>query len=75
MNKLDEYPIIKEINVNKNHIDNFILETKEGTKRLKEKFHRNAVIERNNYINKENIKFKNYKVLIQNEKAKKNYAY
>lgn len=67
MTNLDESPVIKEININKNHIDNFILDTKEGTKRVKEKFHRNAVIERNNYINKENIKFKNYKVLIQNE--------
>ena len=39
MTNLDESPVIKEININKNHIDNFILDTKEGTKRVKEKFH------------------------------------
>ena len=66
MTNLDESPVIKEININKNHIDNFILDTKEGTKRVKEKFH-NAVNERNKYIHKENIKFSDYKVLIENE--------
>ena len=67
MTNLDESPVIKEININKNHIDNFILDTKEGTKRVKEKFHKNAVNERNKYIYKENIKFSDYKVLIENE--------
>ena len=67
MTSLDESPVIKEININKNHIDNFILDTKEGTKRVKEKFHKNAVNERNKYIYKENIKFSDYKVLIENE--------
>ena len=67
MSSLDESPVIKEININKNHIDNFILDTKEGTKRVKEKFHKNAVNERNKYIQKENIKFSDYKVLIENE--------
>ena len=67
MTNLDESPVIKEININKNHIDNFILDTKEGTKRVKEKFHKNAVNERNKYIHKENIKFSDYKVLIENE--------
>ncbi len=67
MTSLDESPVIKEININKNHIDNFILDTKEGTKRVKEKFHKNAVNERNKYIHKENIKFSDYKVLIENE--------
>lgn len=67
MTNLDESPVIKEININKNHIDNFILDTKEGTKRVKEKFHKNAVNERNKYIQKENIKFSDYKVLIENE--------
>ena len=67
MTNLDESPVIKEININKNHIDNFVLDTKEGTKRVKEKFHKNAVDERNKYIHKENIKFSDYKVLIENE--------
>ena len=38
MTSLDESPVIKEININKNHIYNFILDKKEGTKRVKEKF-------------------------------------
>ena len=45
--------IIKEIEVDKNHIDNFPLESEKGTKKLREKFHRNAVSERNKYIDKQ----------------------
>ena len=53
MNKVDELPITKEINIDKNHIDNFKLETETGTKRLKEKFHKEAVNNRNNYVNRQ----------------------
>lgn len=52
--------IKKEIEVNENHIDNFPLETETGTKKLKEKFHKKAVEERNAYIKKEIPKFKDY---------------
>lgn len=52
--------ILNEIEINENHINSFPLETKTGTKRLKEKFHKNAVIERNAYIEKEIPKFKEY---------------
>lgn len=52
--------IKKEIEVNENHINNFPLETETGTKKMKEKFHRKAVQERNAYIEKELVKFKDY---------------
>lgn len=52
--------IKEEITINENHINNFPLETETGTKKMKEKFHRNAVKERNAYIEKELIKFKEY---------------
>lgn len=71
MSKIDELSIVKEININKNHIDNFEMETNQGTKRIKEKFHKEAVTNRNNYINKENIKFDNYKIQIENEMVKR----
>lgn len=71
MSKIDELSIVKEININKNHIDNFVTETNQGTKRIKEKFHKEAVTNRNNYINKENVKFSNYKIQIENEMVKR----
>lgn len=71
MSKIDELSIVKEININKVHIDNFKMDTNQGTKRVKEKFHKEAVVNRNNYINKENIKFSNYKILLENEMVKR----
>ena len=65
MSKIDELSIVKEINIDKVHIDNFKMDTEQGTKRVKEKFHKEAVINRNNYINKENVKFSNYKILLE----------
>ena len=47
MNKVDELPITKEINIDKNHIDNFKLETETGTKRVKEKFHKYSAVDSN----------------------------
>ena len=52
--------IKKEIEINENHINNFPLETETGTKKMKEKFHHKAVQERNAYIEKELVKFKDY---------------
>ena len=60
MNSELQEKIRKEIETNVNHIDNFPLETNDGTKRMKEKFHKNAVKERNLYIEKETPKFKEY---------------
>ena len=52
--------IKQEIEINENHINNFQLETTTGTKKMKEKFHKKAVEERNAYIEKELKKFKDY---------------
>lgn len=60
MTREEQDRIKKEIEVNENHINNFPLETETGTKKLKEKFHKKAVEERNAYIEKEIPKFKNY---------------
>ena len=59
--------ITKQIEINKNHIDNFVLETDEGTKKVKEKFHLKAIQDRNNYVNSQHVVFDKYKVLIENE--------
>ena len=69
-NELQE-KIKKEIEVNENHINNFPLETETGTKKMKEKFHRKAVEERNAYIEKEIPKFKEY----QKQAYKELYSY
>lgn len=58
---------MKQIEINKNHIDNFVLETEEGTKRTKEKFYEKASNDRNNYVNEQHILFDKYKVLLENE--------
>lgn len=52
--------IDKKISINTEHIDNFKLETDSGTKKMKEKFYRNAVKERNEYINKQLVIFEKY---------------
>ena len=50
---MNKESIIERIDVGKNHIDQFVLETEEGTKRTKDKFYRNAVEQRNKYVNSE----------------------
>ena len=52
--------INKDISINTKHIDEFELELKSGTKKMKEKFHNKAIKERNAYINKEIDKFMGY---------------
>ncbi len=52
--------INKDISINTKHIDEFELELKSGTKKMKEKFHNKAIKERNAYINKEIDKFMRY---------------
>lgn len=52
--------INKDISINTKHIDEFELELKSGTKKMKEKFHNKAIKERNAYINKEIDKFMKY---------------
>lgn len=50
MSQVNDTKIAKEIDIDKNHIDNFVLETETGTKKVKEKFHQKASEERNQYI-------------------------
>lgn len=64
MNRED---VLNIIDIDKNHIDNFPMETEEGTKRTKDKFYRNAVQERNSYIQKQQVLFQHYLVDIENE--------
>lgn len=59
MSLLSNISIVKEIEVDKNHIESFPLESEKGTKKLRAKFHRNAVLERNSYVEKQ-LKVFNY---------------
>lgn len=68
-NSLDDCSVALKIGINKNHIDNYVLETDEGTKRSKEKFYKNAANSRNEYINNQHIIFNKYLVEIKNELA------
>lgn len=59
--------IKKQIEISKTHIENFILESTTGTKRMQSKFHKNAIIERNNFVNKELEFFQKHKENVYNE--------
>jgi len=51
MNNLEQFSIVSEMNEDKEYIENLVLETDQGTKRMKEKFYEAAATERNNYVN------------------------
>ena len=53
MSSLDGGTFVKIIDADHNHIDSFVLETEEGTKRTKDKFHREASESRNSYVNQQ----------------------
>jgi len=59
--------ILSEIDIDKDHIERFPLETDEGTKAIKEKYHKKAIDDRNNYVNRQIIIFKDYANQIYNE--------
>ena len=59
--------ILEQIEIDKTHIDDFPLETEEGTKRYKEKFHLRAANECNTYINREINIFQNCLENIEND--------
>lgn len=54
--------IDKEISINSEHINTFKLELESGTKKMKEKFHKSAVKERNEYVEDQIKKFDKYQV-------------
>ena len=53
MGPLSDSSIVKGIEINKSHIENFVLESDKGTKKLREKFKKNAYNERNKYVEKQ----------------------
>ena len=50
MSNIDHFPIVQEMNNDKEYVENFELETDKGTKRMKEKFYEIAVEKRNQWI-------------------------
>ncbi len=68
---LDNLSLVHKIDVDHNHIDNFVLETTEGTKRTKAKFHREASEQRNTYINNQLSIYQRALVEIRSEMAKR----
>ena len=67
MQNLNDSTIVKQAEIDKNHIDNYQLETTVGTKRTKEKFYVNAVEHRNIYIAEQKQLFEDYKKILENE--------
>ena len=63
----NENIIEKNIEIDVNHINNFVLDTDEGTKRIKDRFHKNAVNERNEYVERQKKSFLNVKEKINEE--------
>ena len=59
--------IINEIDIDKNHLDNFVLDTEEGTKKMKEAFHAKAANEKNEYIAGRKDVFSFYQACIYDE--------
>lgn len=62
MIRMSSTKIDKEISINNDHINTFKLELESGTKKMKEKFHKNAVKERNEYVEEQIKKFDKYQV-------------
>lgn len=62
MIRMSSTVIDKEISINSEHINTFKLELESGTKKMKEKFHKSAVKERNEYVEEQIKKFDKYQV-------------
>lgn len=62
MIRMSSTKIDKEISINSEHINTFKLELESGTKKMKEKFHKSAVKERNEYVEEQIKKFDKYQV-------------
>lgn len=62
MIRMSSTKIDKEISINNDHINTFKLELESGTKKMKEKFHKSAVKERNEYVEEQIKKFNKYQV-------------
>ena len=66
-NKIEEISISTIMNIDRSHIDDFIMETDEGTKVYKEKFKTEAILKRNKYVNDQLTLFGEYKNLVIEE--------
>ena len=61
MDNNDKIFILKEIDIDKEHLSSFVVDQEFGTKKVKEKFHKNAVKEKNSYIDTQIRKFTSYR--------------
>lgn len=59
---MDSTLIEKLIDFDKNYIKDFVLDTSKGTKKVKAKFHKNAVLEKNKYVNDKIKEFNDYRL-------------
>ena len=66
-NKIEEISVSTIMNIDRSHIEDFILETDEGTKVYKEKFKTEAAIKRNKYVNDQLTLFGEYKKIVAEE--------
>ena len=67
MSSIDTCSIVKLMEVDHNHIDSYVMETEEGTKRTKEKFHREASNNRNAYVEQQQGLFDGYLASVRDE--------
>lgn len=63
--------ILSEIDIDRDHIEKFPLETDEGTKKVREKYHKRAINDRNSYVEKQINVFKNYGSIVYDELEKR----
>ncbi|MBQ6477468.1 MAG: hypothetical protein IJI43_03445 [Bacilli bacterium] len=57
----DKVFILKEIDIDKEHLSSFPMETDSGTKKIKEEFHKKAIQDRNAYVDMQIRKFTEYR--------------
>lgn len=67
MNKIEEISVSTIMNIDRSHIEDFIMETDEGTKIYREKFKKEAILKRNKYVNDQLTLFGEYKNLVIEE--------
>ena len=66
-NRIEEISVSTIMNIDRSHIDDFIMETDEGTKVYKEKFKKEAILKRNKYVNDQLTLFGEYKNIVLEE--------
>ncbi len=74
-NNLNGNSVVIKMDINKNHIDHFILETDEGTKKVKDAFYKQAAENRNHYIDVQLEEIGKCKSIIEREISKRLSTY